>query len=71
MASGSGDGTIKIWELTTGECRGTLHGQHSGVEDRDVESLAALENGRLATGEKNGNITLWDSGLVDVLTDRQ
>ena len=33
----------------------------------DVESLAVLEGGRLASGSGDGTIKIWDSALADVL----
>jgi WD40 repeat protein len=57
LASGGGDGNIKLWPKEgTGEPVVLSHG--GGV----VTSLAVLADGRLASGGEDGNIKLW---LVD------
>ena len=38
LASGSGDQTIKVWDLATGACAATLEGHSNGVP-----SLAVLD----------------------------
>merc|ERR1719199_1564732 len=44
LASGSGDLTIKVWELATGACLATLVGH-----ERAVKSLAKVDGGWLAS----------------------
>ncbi|PCI36007.1 MAG: hypothetical protein COB50_05195 [Thiotrichales bacterium] len=54
LASGSNDGTIKLWEISSGKCLRTLTG-HSNY----VESLVALDNGMLASGTEE-EIKIWN-----------
>jgi WD40 repeat protein len=56
LASGSGDNTIKLWEVASGALRQTLGG-HQYM----VESVAFSPDGRrLASGSEDGTIKLWD-----------
>ncbi len=55
LASGSDDKTIKLWDVTRGECVQTLSG-HS----YSVSALTLLSDGRLASGSWEKTIKLWD-----------
>ena len=55
LASGSGDKTVKIWNLDTGGCVATLRGHTNGVR-----CLAALEGGRIASGSHDCSIKIWE-----------
>ena len=56
LASGSGDGTIKLWKAATGELLRTLEG-HSG----SVSSVAfSPDGGLLARGSKDNEIRFWN-----------
>jgi formylglycine-generating enzyme required for sulfatase activity len=55
LASGGGDGTIKLWDPASGQLTATLKG-HSA----SVSALAVLPDGRLASGARLGTIKLWD-----------
>ena len=55
LASGSGDKTIKMWNVQSGACEKTL----SGCTDI-VWALAVLPNGRLANGSGDGTIKVWN-----------
>lgn len=54
LTSGSGDNTIKLWNLKTGAAEATLEG-HSGW----VSVLALLPDGRLASGSSDASLLLW------------
>ncbi|NOX56118.1 MAG: protein kinase, partial [Planctomycetes bacterium] len=54
--SASDDGTLKVWNLTTGQCRQTFRGHRSAVL-----SVAIDTEGRLAlSGGEDGQLRLWD-----------
>lgn len=55
VSGGSWDGAIKLWNLTSGSCEATLRAQRYGVT-----TLAALGDGRLASGTDNYTIELWN-----------
>ncbi|PLZ51674.1 hypothetical protein CBP15_14145, partial [Fischerella thermalis WC442] len=55
LASGSGDKTIKLWNLKTGEAIRTLAGHGDGVQ-----SLAFSQNGNiLVSGGFDNTIKIW------------
>jgi len=54
LASGSDDGTIKLWNKYTGDLLNTLSG-HGGF----VESVAFDTNDMLASGSRDNSIKLW------------
>ena len=53
IASGSGDKTIKIWNVSTGECIHTLNGHTSCVY-----ALTTLSDGKIGSGSDN-TIKIW------------
>jgi WD40 repeat protein len=56
LASGSCDNTIKLWNMTTGNCLKTLHGHASWIW-----SVAFSPDGQiLASGSQDETIKLWD-----------
>ena len=55
LASGCGDGTIRLWDPATGACKAVFEG-HQGW----VMALAVLGDGRLASGSYDKTIRLWD-----------
>ena len=54
LASSSGDKTIKLWELSTGQTVRTLEGHLD-----QVTSLVELNNGQLASGSTDKSIIIW------------
>jgi WD40 repeat protein len=63
LASGSGDGAIRIWNLETGICESTLKGT-----SQDLQCLAVLTDGRLAAGSEDGLIDVWNP-ITEILED--
>ena len=55
FASGSNDGTVKIWNSETKDCVKTLKG-HSGP----VRAVTTLVNGNIASGSQDGTIKIWN-----------
>ncbi|MBL1101787.1 WD40 repeat domain-containing protein [Streptomyces coffeae] len=56
LATGSEDGTVRLWDPATGRTRRVLTG-HKG----DVGAVAFSPDGRtLATGSEDGTVRLWD-----------
>lgn len=57
LASGSTDGTIKIWNTNSERCLHTLQGDSGGA----IWSLVELPGGLLASGSDDGTIEIWDT----------
>ncbi len=55
LASGSEDGSIRLWEVTTGNCLKTLEGH-----TRCVTSVHIDGRGLLASGSADRSIRLWE-----------
>ncbi|HRS14606.1 MAG TPA: WD40 repeat domain-containing protein, partial [Candidatus Bipolaricaulis sp.] len=60
LASGSDDGTIKLWDVTSGTGLRTLTGH-----TYPVNSVAFSPDGKtLASGSNDGTVLLWDVEAV-------
>jgi WD40 repeat protein len=72
LASASTDGTIKLWDVVTGEVRLTLEGQVPNLDwtyitDTRVAELAfAPDGGTLIYGTDNGTLKRWRGAAVPV-----
>lgn len=55
LASGCGDGTIRLWDPASGACSAVFEGHQDWVN-----ALAVLGDGRLASGSNDNTIRLWD-----------
>ena len=63
LISGSWDGIVKIWDLVTGCCVGTLK-----AHDRSVNAIALSGDGKyLFTGSTDGKIKIWDLGIISLI----
>ncbi|MEG4325919.1 serine/threonine protein kinase, partial [Microcoleus sp. herbarium5] len=73
LASGSRDGTAKLWRVDA-QGRGTLL-RSMRDNSGDVLCVAFSPDGRvLATGSRDGTIYLWDAGtggLLEILTGHE
>ncbi|GAW26224.1 putative NWD1 protein [Rosellinia necatrix] len=56
LASGSGDNTIKIWDITTGSLQQTFEDYHGHVYSVEFSPDSKL----LASGSGNNTIKIWD-----------
>jgi WD40 repeat protein len=56
LVSGSGDKSIKIWNLRTGGIKTSLHGHRDGVTSVAI----APDSKTLVSGSKDGTIKIWD-----------
>ncbi|KAF2476795.1 WD40 repeat-like protein [Lindgomyces ingoldianus] len=56
LASGSGDHTVKIWDVSSGKCLSTLEGRSS-----HITSVAfSHDSTRLASGSRDDTVKIWD-----------
>ncbi|HKI17804.1 MAG TPA: WD40 repeat domain-containing protein, partial [Isosphaeraceae bacterium] len=55
VVSGSDDGTVKLWDLNSGQEQSTLSG-HGGR----VRALAVTGDGRVVSGSYDGTVKVWD-----------
>jgi WD40 repeat protein len=55
LASADSEGTVRLWDLTTGDCLQVLRGH-----DRRVWSVAFSSSGLLASSSEDETIRLWD-----------
>ena len=67
IASGSGDGTIRLWNVNTGEHENTL----TTNDKQSVYSVAFNPDRRiLASGHEDGTIRLWNADYAHNNTRR-
>ena len=50
-----GDGTVKVWDLNSGQEQRTLSGHGGGVK-----ALALTGDGRVVSGSSDGTVKVWD-----------
>jgi len=63
LASGGRDGTVRLWDVATGQVRVSLSG-HAG----QVTAVAVAPDGSwLATGGEDGTVRIWDTATGQAL----
>ena len=76
IVSGSGDHTLKVWDVSSGQCLQTLSGHNwpargrRPVEQRvdrsstprraQVSCVVALSNGRVVSGSSDNTLKVWE-----------
>jgi WD40 repeat protein len=56
VASGSGDSTVRVWDVQTGRCQHTLKGHSDGVSS----VMFSPDGSRVASGSDNSTVRVWD-----------
>ena len=83
VVSGSGDWTLKVWDVSSGECLRTLTGHTRGARRRrpveprvdrsstprraQVVCVAVLSNGHVVSGSSDDTLKVWDPSTGDCL----
>ncbi|CAM5656338.1 hypothetical protein GCM10010329_11850 [Streptomyces spiroverticillatus] len=57
IATGGSDGTVRLWDPVTGQCRHRIDVHPDGVWPVSLDT----EGTRLATGDREGLVTVWDT----------
>ena len=63
LAAGARDGTVKLWDVATGEIIATLEGHTSGVNSVSF----SLDGAILASGAWDGTVKLWDVATGEII----
>ncbi len=62
LASACYDGSIRVWDLTTGQALQALGGPKPlRFESKGWPALAALANGRFVSNTRDGSLVVWDA----------
>ena len=56
VASGSGDKTIRVWDVQTGQCQHTLEGHSEGVNN----VVFSPDGSRVASSSEDKTVRVWD-----------
>jgi len=62
VATASGDGTVKVWDISLGHCIYTLGSIESGIISSPIYSLSRhpMDPDMLTTGSGDGIVRMWD-----------
>jgi WD40 repeat protein len=62
VASGSKDGTVRLWEVSSGRCAWVGEGH-----TEPVTSVAFSPDGRwMASGSRDGTVRMWEMGRIEI-----
>ena len=64
LVSGNADSTVKVWNITTGQCLHTLQGSHKHLSA--VTSLQFTDQ-FVVTSSDDGTVKLWDLKTGDFI----
>lgn len=71
LVMGSADHTVRVWDVTTGECRRVFNMRTADNEVFSYSPLRAVaisrDNTRIAASAMNGRILIWDFNTEDVV----
>jgi WD40 repeat protein len=56
VSSGSGDSTVRVWDVQTGRCQHTLKGHSDGVSS----VVFSPDGSRMASGSGDSTVRVWD-----------
>jgi WD40 repeat protein len=59
ILAGTEEGTVQMWDATTGKPIGTLP---TGAKDSQTRVAFSRDGARIASGDENGRLRLWDTG---------
>ncbi|KAI0751982.1 WD40-repeat-containing domain protein [Irpex lacteus] len=60
VCTGTADGPVKLWDLTSGECLAALHGH----EDKIKDLLPSSDGRDIISYSDDGSIRIWDVSQV-------
>ena len=60
VASGSGDNTVRVWDVQTGQCEFTLEGHSGGV----ISVVFSPDGSRVASGSGDNTVRVWDIASI-------
>ena len=63
LASGSGDKTVKLWDVTSGKCLQTMKGHFYAV----ISVSISPDGTKIASGSRDKTVKLWDATSAECL----
>ena len=62
LVTGHGRGTIKFWDIETGQQLMTINGKPEGMNTRVVDLAWSFDGEKLASAREDGTIEIWKLG---------
>ncbi|KAJ1675433.1 U3 small nucleolar RNA-associated protein, partial [Spiromyces aspiralis] len=69
IVTGSADGTIRRWDVSTGHCLSRMTVERDGSDPSLIWSILALSDSTIVSGDSRGYVTFWD-GRMDVISQK-